>query len=245
VNCRRAAAFRWPAGRSPSCAPRHWLAASSIASVAPRSGGGSVRMRCARGAIAVGYSRAIRGSRAGPDRSSISTRVAGRARRWGRATSFCAPTRRPAFRLGTARILRCHRRLAVRSASSTNTSARVLWPIWRPGTFIGRRCSDAANAKPGFCRSGAWSRRSWARSHIVRPTGCSWWSTMAHLIAAKGPLTVSAHGGQTSYWSTRPCMPVGLDPLRGSSRSRSTCPSSSASCWIPTTSKAWPTWNGG
>ena len=68
----------------------------------------------------------------------------------GRGTSFCAPTRRPAFRPGTARILRCHRRLAVRSVSSTNTSARALWPIWRPGTFIGRRCSDAANARPGF-----------------------------------------------------------------------------------------------
>jgi hypothetical protein len=59
---------------------------------------------------------------------------------------------------------RCHATLPPGKArscgSSTSTSARERWPIWRRGTCTARGCSAAASPRPGSSRSDASSSRS-------------------------------------------------------------------------------------
>ena len=104
VNCPHVAVFPWPDGRSPNCATRRWQAAWWQRSVAQRCGAGSGRMRCARGAIAPGSSRAIRTSPARPATSSICISAAGKVQHWGRTITFSASMRRPASRPGGTNI---------------------------------------------------------------------------------------------------------------------------------------------
>ena len=107
MSCRRVAAFPWHDGLSPSCDRRQWRAVLWQESVAQRSGAGLARTHCVRGAIAAGYSRAIRSLPAKPAVSSISTNVGGKVQRWGRAITCSASTRRPASKQDGANIVHC------------------------------------------------------------------------------------------------------------------------------------------
>ena len=125
----------------------------------PRSGVGSVRTRCAPGAIARGYSPAIRNLPARPALSLISTSVAGAENRWDHGITFSVSTRRPASRPDGANTTRCLPPPAVRSALNTNMRGLVRWYIWPPWTYTGPGCSGVASASQASLRLSALSLR--------------------------------------------------------------------------------------
>ena len=230
VSCRRAVAFPWLAGLSPNCARRRWPAASLQRSAAPRSGAGLARTHCAPGAIAAGSSRATRSLPARPAASSICISAAGKVQRWGRAITCSASTRRPASRQGGANIRSLPpapgRPIYVEHEYARAGALAYLaaWDVHRARLF--GRC-ERKNGIAAFDRLVAQvmgqatvsvsaprvpDRRQWLlppRSARL-PTGC----------APNGPI---------SFWSIRRSTPV------GSTRSRSTSPSSSASSSLPAT----------
>ena len=173
VSCRHVAAFPWHDGRSPSCDRRQWRAVLWQRSVARRFGAGLARTHCAPGAIAAGYSRAIRSLPAKPAASSISTNVGGKVQRWGRAITCSASTRRPASRQDGANIVHCPRRRGARSMLSTNTPEPARWPISLRGTCIEPGFSVAASARTASRLPSASSFRSCAGNRIVRRAACS------------------------------------------------------------------------
>src|SRR6266516_1119240 len=69
-------------------------------------------------------------------------------RRWARANTSSAPTRRPASRPAAAAIPPCQRARPAACASSTNTSAAGRWPTWPPGTCTMPACLAAASPPP-------------------------------------------------------------------------------------------------
>ena len=173
VSCRRVAACPWHDGLSPNCDRRQWRAVLWQKSVARRSGAGLARTHCVRGAIAAGYSRAIRSLPAKPAVSSISTNVGGKVQRWGRAITYSASTRRPASRPGGANIVHCHQPRGARSMLSTNTPEPARWPTSLRGTCSEPSFLVAASARTASPPSSASSFRSCAGNRIVRRVACS------------------------------------------------------------------------
>ena len=192
-------------------------------SAAPRSGAGLARTHCARGAIAAGSFRAIRSSPAKPAASSISTNAGGKVQRLGRAITCSAPTRRPASRQAGANILRCPRGpgrpIYVEHEYDRAGALAYLaaWDVHRAKLF--GRC-ERKNGIAAFDRlvdqvMRQEPYRSARRVFLIADNGSS------HRGAESLP-TGSAPDGPTSFWSIRRSTPV------GSTRSKSTSPSSSA-----------------
>ena len=167
------AAFPWHDGLSPSCDRRQWRAVLWQESVARRSGAGLARTHCVRGAIAAGYSRAIRSLPAKPAASSISTDVGGKVQRWGRTITYSASTRRPASRQDGADIVHCHQPRGARYMLSTNTPEPARWPISLRGTCSEPSYLVAASARTASPLSSGSSFRSCANNRIVRRVACS------------------------------------------------------------------------
>ena len=155
VSCRRVAAFPWHDGLSLVCDRRQWRAVLRQKSVARRSGAGLARPHCVHGAIATGYSRAIRKLPAKPAVSPISTNAGGKVQRWGRAITYSASTRRPVSRPGGAGIVHCHQPPGARSMLSTNTLEPARWPTSLRGTCSEPSFLVAASARTASQRSSA------------------------------------------------------------------------------------------
>ena len=173
VSCRRVAVCPWHDGLSPSCDRRQWRAVLWQKSVARRSGAGLARTHCVRGAIAAGYSRAIRSLPAKPAASSISTNVGGKVQRWGRAITYSASMRRPASRQDGANIVHCHQPRGARSMLSTNTPEPARWPTSLRGTCSEPSFLVAASARTASQLSSASSFKLCAGNRIVRRVACS------------------------------------------------------------------------
>jgi len=153
VSCRGGVWCRWPAGRCRSADARWSRKASWRRSAAPRCGAGSARMRCDRGAIAVGSSPAIPNSPSRPAGSWISTSAAGKAFRSGLGSTCSAPTKRRASRPGVGVTRRSRQRQVDRGGSRTSTLGPAPGRISLLGTCIAPGCSAAAKPRPASRRS--------------------------------------------------------------------------------------------
>ena len=174
VSCRRVAAFPWHDGLSPSCDRRQWRAVLWQESVARRSGAGSARTHCVRGAIAAGYS----------PRDPQFARKAGRVmdlyqRRWKgaalgrRESSVLSVDEKTSIQARRRKHRSLPPRRGLRSMLSTNTPEPARWPTSLRGTCSEPSCSAAASARTASPRSSASSFRSCASNRIVRRVACS------------------------------------------------------------------------